>query len=253
MSLESIISSSWCTKMRSSTSVWNQFTLTEVKVTLETILPINTVLSHLSIHCHSHSFLPLNFSTRKEKKQISYMKKEEFISQSGESLTVIGGRGPLEQALSNLSSKQGYLQGAAQGCFHSNVEYLQGQRLHSAIRLHLEQEGGSSLLYKVHPENKRQRNSWLGLGLPLRAVAQGSLSRHECPNFCFAWATVSKDELFVDNVWLLQSNDFVLGCELGCSAEMRWHYDGMGCRLDMSAGDHSDNILLPGSGRILSS
>lgn len=39
------------------------------------------------------------------------MKKEEFISQSGESLTVIGGRGPLEQALSNLSSKQGYLQG----------------------------------------------------------------------------------------------------------------------------------------------
>lgn len=88
------------------------------------------------------------------------MKKEEFISQSGESLTVIGGRGPLEQALSNLSSKQGYLQGLLRAVSSQMLNISKDIfcfiRL---LRLHLEQEGGSSLLYKVHPENKRQRNS----------------------------------------------------------------------------------------------
>lgn len=56
--------------------------------------------------------------------------------------------------------------------------------------------------------------------------------------------------------WLLQSDDFLSGCELGCPAGMSWHHDGMGCRLDMQvrcARVHRDNILLLGSGRILSS
>lgn len=150
----------------------------------------------------------------------SNMKKEEILPQSGESLTDIGGRGPLEKALSNLSSKQGYLQGAAQGCFQSDVEYLQGPRLHSALMFHLEQEGGSSLLYEMHPENKRERNSWQGLGLPLRAVAQRSLSRHKRPNFCLAWATVSKEELFVDNICCCRVMTLCLG--VSWAAQQGW-------------------------------
>lgn len=174
MSLESIISSSWCTGI-------SHFSLKSVYPHWgEGDLGNNPTYQY----SHSHSFLPLQHKKTEEANtslawdfhsQVGYGERG-VLPQSGESLTGRGGKGPLEKALSNLSSKQGYLQGAAQRCVQSDAEYLQGPRLHSALRFHREQEGGSSLLYKVHPENEREipdKALDFHWGLWLRKVSPG--------------------------------------------------------------------------------